>query len=161
MKETNEKLEAPCTPAYRTVQPHPAQAKRDISGITSEPVSFVQEVALAPEQHRAELLEEKAELHAQLTSIKVDVAAAIAAKNHNKVAELAADRAEIVGMIADIDSELRQLKQELPHRTTGLQDLHLVVQLVAAQITSSGDGAANIDLAIIRLNQIKERLAAR
>jgi len=115
---------------------------------------------ITPEQHRAELLEEKAELHAQLTNIKVDVAAAIAAKNHNKVAELAAEKAEIVGMITDVEAELRQLKQELPHRTTGLQDLHLVVQLVAAQIASS-DGAANIDLAIIRLNQIKERLAAQ
>jgi transposase len=158
MKETKE-THTPCTPAYRIVQPHPSQATRDISGITSEPVSFVQEVALTPEQHRAELLEEKSELPAQLTNIKVDVAAAIAAKNHNKVAELAAEKADIVAMIADVDAELRQLKQELPHRATGLQDLHLVVQLVAAQIASS-DGAANIDLAIIRLNQIKERLAA-
>jgi hypothetical protein len=114
---------------------------------------------LTPEQHRAELLEEKAELHAQLTNIKVDVAAAIAAKDHNKVAELAADKAEIVAMIADIDSELRQLKQELPHRTTGLQDLHLVVQLVAAQIAHTGVG--DVDYAINKLNSIKEKLAAQ
>jgi hypothetical protein len=114
---------------------------------------------LTPEQHRAELLEEKAELHAQLTNIKVDIAAAVAANQREKIATLAAEKAEIVGMLADVDAELRQLKQELQHQT-GLQDLHLVVQLVAAQIASSSDGAANIDLAIIRLNQIKERLAA-
>jgi len=114
---------------------------------------------ITPEQHRAELLEEKAELHAQLTNIKVDIAAAVAANQRDKMATLAAEKAEIVGMLADVDAELRQLKQELQHQT-GLQDLHLVVQLVAAQIASSSDGAANIDLAIIRLNQIKERLAA-
>lgn len=112
-----------------------------------------------PEQHRAELLEEKAELHAQLTNIKADVAAAIAAKDHSRVAELAAEKAEIVAMIADIDSELRQLKQELPHRTTGLQDLHLIVQLVAAEISNSG--LCNVDEAIARLNRIKEKLSAQ
>jgi hypothetical protein len=116
---------------------------------------------ITPEQHRAELLEEKAELHAQLTNIKVDIAAAVAANQRDRMAALAAEKAEIVAMLADVDAELRQLKQELPHRTTGLQDLHLVVQLVAAQIAHSSDGAANIDLAIIRLNQIKERLAAQ
>jgi seryl-tRNA synthetase len=114
---------------------------------------------LTPEQHRAELLEEKSELHAQLTNIKVDVAAAIAAKDHNKVAELAAEKAEIVGMLTDVEAELRQLKQELPHRTTGLQDLHLVVQLVAAEITHSG--ICDEGTAITRLNRIKEKLAAQ
>jgi hypothetical protein len=159
MKETNEKLEAPCTPAYRTVQPHPSLTKRDISGITSEPVNFVQEVALTPEQHRADLLEEKAELHAQLTNIKVDIAAAVAANQRDRMATLAAEKAEIVGMLADVDAELRQLKQELPHRTTGSQDLHLVVQLVAAQISSRS--VPDIDAAIQTFNSIKERLAAQ
>jgi len=114
---------------------------------------------LTPEQHRAELLEEKAELHAQLTNIKVDIAAAVAANQREKIATLAAEKAEIVGMLADVDAELRQLKQELPHRTTGLQDLHLVVQLVAAEIAHFG--VCNLDNAINQLNSIKERLAAQ
>ena len=62
-------------------------------------------------------------------------------------------------MISDIESELRQLKQELPHRTTGLQDLHLVVQLVAAEISNSG--LCSVDEAIARLNRIKEKLSAQ
>jgi len=115
---------------------------------------------LTPEQHRAELLEEKAELHAQLTNIKVDIAAAVAANQREKIATLAAEKAEIVGMLADVDAELRQLKQELQHQT-GLQDLHLMVQLTASLIASGMAGSVATDRAISVLNDIKEKLAAQ
>lgn len=114
---------------------------------------------LTPEQYRAELLEEKASLNRRLTMIKAEIASAIASKEHGKVSHLHLERAEVIDEIADVEAELRQLKQELPHRTTGLQDLHLIVQLVAAEISNSG--LCNVDEAIARLNRIKEKLSAQ
>lgn len=109
-----------------------------------------------PEQYRAELIEEKQKLQAELNSIKANMAMAVLTKDQQRMAELAAERSEIVAEIAEIDSDLRQLKQEIQPPSNGMGDLNLIVQLVAAQISYSGVG--DIAMAIARLKAIKDSL---
>lgn len=112
-----------------------------------------------PEQYRAELIEEKQKLQAELNSIKANMAMAVLAKDQQRMAELAVDRSEIVAEIAEIDSDLRQLKQEIQPPSNGMGDLNLIVQLVAAEIAYRGEG--NVSLAVSRLNDIKTILSSK
>ena len=109
-----------------------------------------------PEQYRAELIDEKQRLQAELVSIKSKQASAFIAKDQQLMAQLSSEKAEIVSEIAEIDSDLRQLKQELQQPNNNLSDLSLIVQLVAAEIAHSGTFDAHT--AISRLNAIKESL---
>jgi len=111
-----------------------------------------------PQQFRAELLDQKQKLQAELNSIKASMAMAVVAKDQQRMAELAADRSEIVTEIAEIDTDLRQLKQEIQPPSNNMGDLNLIVQLVAADIAHSG--TCNVDMAIARLELIKDKLAA-
>jgi len=111
-----------------------------------------------PQQFRAELLDQKQKLQAELNSIKAHMAMAVVAKDQQRMAELAADRSEIVTEIAEIDTDLRQLKQEIQLPVNNMGDLNLIVQLVAADIAHSG--TCNVDMAIARLELIKDKLAA-
>jgi chromosome condensin MukBEF ATPase and DNA-binding subunit MukB len=110
-----------------------------------------------PEQYRAELIDEKQRLQAELNSIKTHMTMAVVAKNQKRMAELAAERSELVTELAEIDSDLRQLKQEIQQPNNNMSDLNLIVQLVAAEIAYRGEG--NVSLAISRLNDIKTILS--
>jgi len=110
-----------------------------------------------PQQFRAELLDQKQKLQAELNSIKAYMAMAVVAKDQQRMAKLAADRSEIVTEIAEIDTDLRQLKQEIQPPSNNMGDLNLIVQLVAAEIAHSGTG--DVSLAISRLQDIKTLLS--
>jgi len=109
-----------------------------------------------PEQYRAELIDEKQRLQAELVSIKSKQASAFIAKDQQLMAQLSSEKAEIVSEIAEIDSDLRQLKQELQQSDNSISDLSLIVQLVAAEIAHSG--TYNVKRAVTTLNAIKETL---
>ena len=113
----------------------------------------------APEQYRAELIDEKQRLQTELVGIKSKMAKAFIAKDQQLMAELSAERTEIVSEIAEIDSDLRQLKQELQQPDNSMGDLSLIVQLVAAEIAHSG--AYNVKRAVTTLNSIKEALYSK
>ena len=110
-----------------------------------------------PQQYRSELLDQKQKLQAELNSIKASMAMATVAKDQQRMAELASDRSEIVTEIAEIDCDLRQLKQEIQPPSNSMGDLNLIVQIVAAEINYSG--TFDPELAIARLSTIKAALA--
>lgn len=110
-----------------------------------------------PEQYRAELIDEKQRLQAEINFIKSVMAKAFHEKDHQALAELAKEKAELVSELAEIDSDLRQLKQELQQPNNNLSDLSFIVQLVAAEIAHSG--TYNVKRVVITLNAIKEALA--
>ena len=112
-----------------------------------------------PEQYRAELIEEKQRLQAELVGIKSSMANAFIIKDQQRMAELSNERAEIVKEIAEIDSDLRQLKQEIHQPSNSMSDLNIIVQLVAAEIAYSGRCDAQI--ALSRLNAIKTILSSK
>ena len=112
-----------------------------------------------PEQYRAELIDEKQKLQAELNSIKAKMTKAVAEKNKYAMASLSAERAELVTELAEIDSDLRQLKQEIQQPSNNMSDLNLIVQLVAADIARSG--TYDVGIAIARLARIKEILSSK
>lgn len=117
---------------------------------------------LTPEQYRIELVDERTEILNRLATIKAEIAALVASKQHDKIEVLSLERSELIADMSEIDMELRKLKAEIPKPPLQPQrhpDLGLVVQLVAATISAGKE--VNITHIIGLLEAIKTELAAQ
>ncbi len=84
------------------------------------------------EDHRLELLREKAELTDHLLEVKSKIQSFPYSINPRpEVRELLTERTELVRLIAEVDAELREIKADMQPEQQH-QDLPLIVQLVCA-----------------------------